>query len=71
MSDLGNVGVQRSVVRYESAQRFTDPDPTWFAVLDCGHKRKLSAEPGVGEGRAQAGRYMDCDDCTALSKAQS
>lgn len=69
-SDLGNVGVQREVHSYERVQAFDAPDPTWVAILSCGHEAKLTAEP-THIGRARGGRYMDCPACTALSKAQS
>jgi hypothetical protein len=70
-SDLGNVGVQRAVSSYEHVERFLDPPGgQWLAVLSCGHTRKLSAEPGRGAGPAASGRYMDCEDCTRLARAE-
>jgi hypothetical protein len=66
-ADLGNVGVQRGVVRYERVSRFTDPpgSETWLAMLDCGHEVKLDGEPPGGVGSASPGRYRDCPTCTA------
>lgn len=68
-SDLGNVGVQRGVVRYERVRRFTDPSTTWVAILVCGHEVKLEDEPPGGVGPAGVGRYRDCPTCTNLERA--
>jgi len=65
--DLGNVGVQRRVTRYEKVTKFLDPPgtvTTWLAMLDCGHEVKLDGEPPGSAGKAPAGRYRDCPTCT-------
>jgi hypothetical protein len=58
-ADLGNVGVQRRVLRYR-----TRYGGTWAAELDCGHSVDLEQEPPGGEGEAGPGRYRDCPTCT-------
>lgn len=70
-SDLGNVGVQRGVVRYERVSRLLiDPSTTWVAILTCGHEIRLESEPPGGVGGAGPGRYRDCPDCTRLERAE-
>jgi hypothetical protein len=71
-SDLGNVGVQRGVIRYAKIARAGDPPgtATWVAVLTCGHEAKLAGEPPGGDVRAGPGRYRDCPECTRLERAE-
>lgn len=71
-ADLGNVGVQRQVLRYEKVSRFADPPGTvtWLAILSCGHEVKLPDEPPGGVGAAGPGRYRDCETCTRLERAE-
>lgn len=69
-SDLGNVGVQRGVVRYERVSRILLNPSSWVAVLTCGHEIKLDDEPPGGVGDAGPGRYRDCPECAVLEQAE-
>lgn len=64
-SDLGNVGVQREVIGYEHAERFSRPSGgAWYALLICGHKAILDVDETFIPSSHPRGRHMDCPVCT-------